>query len=128
MPSADVVHVAALVALSGCAAQSLIVVEPSVNITVPPGWPLPGAVTATAAMNVNGCPFTPAPTVEVSPTEVAAFSIVNVPAVYSNAYRGSTAPEQWVACVPAFAPLATSAEHVGGVISADGPSVFTKPV
>src|SRR5476649_2800478 len=51
------VHVAAP-AFNGCAEQPVIVFEPSRNVTVPVGEPVPGASTTTPAVNVSAWPTT----------------------------------------------------------------------
>jgi WD domain, G-beta repeat len=68
-----VVQLAVSVAAStGCALQLAIALGPSLNSTVPPGLPAPGAVTAILALNVTGWPYTDKLSDEVSAALVLA--------------------------------------------------------
>src|SRR5215472_2768994 len=76
---ADVAQVAvSAVVLTVWAAQLLMSVLPSLNSTVPLGWPAPGLVTASEAVKVTGWPKTEA-VVGARLMVVAALPIVRVP-------------------------------------------------
>ena len=72
VPTANaVVLKVACPALFSVAVPSTVVM--SLKVTVPVGFPLPGALACTVAVNVTACPTTAGFTLEVTPVVVASF-------------------------------------------------------
>jgi len=62
------------------AVQPAISLVPSLNVTVPLGWPAPGAVTAMLALSVTSWPYTDGFGDDVTAMVVFALVIASVPA------------------------------------------------
>jgi hypothetical protein len=96
------------------------VVVPSLNVTVPVGVPLPGAVAATVAVNVTACPKTDGFTDEVTDVLVAALFTVWVSVVDVLALKLASPP--YVAVMECDATVSVEIENVAW------PEALTAPV